>query len=166
MIRRIKNIILCIRFPFLRPRNVWTDKKTPRWFGRYTELDAMPDAWRKAFGIKMCKELKEELKKHKYLKKYRVTQIKEKYGSLRWYDMGNTERGHEIISKYEKLSMTICINCGKPAVYESNGWVSFLCEDCVKDRYAKMKENFPKNTMSYEEFVKTNFNSCEQGSQE
>lgn len=45
-----------------------------------TELDAMPDGWRKAFGIQMCKEIKQELKKYNYLYKYRITQIKEKFG--------------------------------------------------------------------------------------
>ena len=46
----------------------------------YTELDAMDAGWRKAFGIQMCKEIKAELKKHKFLYKYRITQIKEKFG--------------------------------------------------------------------------------------
>lgn len=46
----------------------------------YTELDAMPDGWRKVFGIQMCKEIKQELKKYNYLYKYRITQIKEKFG--------------------------------------------------------------------------------------
>ena len=31
-----------------------------------TELDAMEPGWRKAFGIQMCKEIKKELKKHKF----------------------------------------------------------------------------------------------------
>jgi hypothetical protein len=46
----------------------------------YTELDAMPDGWRKAFGIQMCKDLKKVLKQYNYLYKYRIMQIKEKYG--------------------------------------------------------------------------------------
>ena len=46
----------------------------------YTELDAMESGWRKAFGIQMCKEIKKELKKHKFLYKYRIFQIKEKWG--------------------------------------------------------------------------------------
>lgn len=46
----------------------------------YTELDSMPIGWRKAFGLQMCKDIKKELKKHNYLYKYRITQIKEKFG--------------------------------------------------------------------------------------
>lgn len=46
----------------------------------YTELDAMEPGWRKAFGIQLCEELKAQLKKDHYLYKYRITQIKEKFG--------------------------------------------------------------------------------------
>ena len=52
----------------------------------YTELDAMPEGWRKTFGIQMCKEIKYYLKKAGMLHSYRITQIKEKYGCLEWYD--------------------------------------------------------------------------------
>ena len=40
----------------------------------YTELDSMPEGWRKAFGIQMCKEIKRAILKsggRKYLKSYR-----------------------------------------------------------------------------------------------
>ena len=80
------------RFPFLMPRNRWTDKVPEDFDYSYTELDSMPDGWRKAFGEQMCEEIREELVRANYLDQYRITQIKEKYGSLRWYDFGCTER--------------------------------------------------------------------------
>lgn len=100
----------------------------------YTELDFMPEGWRKAFGIKMCDEIKKELKKYKFLHKYRIAQIKEKYGSLRWYDFGapNNSKIQEIIDKYEVISEKTCIDCGKPAKYRTNGWISPYCENCIK----------------------------------
>lgn len=101
----------------------------------YTELDAMPDGWRKTFGIQMCEELKKELKKYNYLYKYRITQIKEKYGTLRWDSYGSPEGcEYPIIDKYEDLSQETCIICGKPATYISKGWVSPYCEDCIGDK--------------------------------
>lgn len=110
----------------------------------YTELDSMPDGWRKAFGIKMCDEIKRELKRHKgALKKYRITQIKEKFGGLRWYDNWGTEKIYkEIIPKYEAISYETCINCGKPAMYISKGWISPYCCNCAKkkENYVKMSE--------------------------
>ena len=99
-----------------------------------TELDAMPDGWRKAFGIQMCKEIKQELKKYNYLYKYRITQIKEKFGSLKMYDNGSPNGCvYKIIDKYEAISYHTCINCGSPAKYISKGWISPYCENCISN---------------------------------
>lgn len=194
-IKIIKSTILCIRFPFLYPRNRWTgkhynnwklieyhrknwefaytlNKETYKWeiknrwlaikikfagiladflgifhcLPTYTELDAMDTGWRKAFGIQMCKEIKAALKKNNCLKKYRITQIKEKYGSLRWYDYGAPKEVYDIISKYEQISTKTCIVCGKPAKYISKGWISPYCGDCIGNRnYTKIgEENYDR----------------------
>lgn len=98
----------------------------------YTELDHMPTGWRKAFGIQMCKEIKKELKKYNYLYKYRIMQIKEKFGTLRWYDNGSPDGCvNNIISKYEDISYHTCIVCGKPATKISKGWISPYCDNCI-----------------------------------
>ena len=100
-----------------------------------TELDSMPKGWRKAFGIQMCKEIKKELKQHHYLYKYRIMQIKEKFGTLRWYDNGSPNGCvYEIIDKYEDISYHTCINCGSPATKISKGWISPYCDNCIGDR--------------------------------
>ena len=106
----------------------------------YTELDDMEPGWRKAFGIQMCKELKTQLKKEHYLYKYRITQIKEKWGYLHWYDEGHSDEVHKILHKYEEISWNTCIMCGKPATKITAGWISPYCDDC-----------FPKDHLAYEE---------------
>lgn len=105
----------------------------------YTELDAMEPGWRKAFGIQMCKEIKTELKKHKFLYKYRISQIKEKFGALRWYDNGIPKdcKVYDIINKYEEVSSRTCGICGKPATKISKGWIYPYCDDCIGDRNFK-----------------------------
>ena len=102
----------------------------------YTELDAMELGWRKAFGIQMCKEIKQELKKHKFLYKYRIFQIKEKWGYLHWYDSGHPKDSkiYDIIRKYEQISAKTCGVCGKPATKMSKGWIYPYCDDCIGDR--------------------------------
>lgn len=107
----------------------------------YTELDHMPTGWRKAFGIQMCKEIKKELIKYNYLYKYRIMQIKEKFGTLRWYDNGSPNGCvNKIINKYENISYHTCIVCGKPATKISKGWISPYCDNCIGDRqYAEIK---------------------------
>lgn len=125
-----ENKKLIEEFPFLLPRNRWTGEVSKDYDYSYTELDAMPYGWRKAFGIQMCQEIKESLIKANYLNEYRIMQIKQKYGTLRWYDNGHTAEISDIIHKYEHLSMCYCIHCGKPVRYRTEGWVEYFCEDC------------------------------------
>lgn len=122
---------LCEKYPFLLPRNRWTGKVPADYDYSYTEFDDMPDGWRKAFGEKMCEEIKQELEEKGILHQYRISQIKEKYGELCWYDFGCTTKIlREIIPKYEKLSTRTCIKCGKPATRITLGWISPYCDDC------------------------------------
>lgn len=108
----------------------------------YTELDAMEHGWRKAFGIQMCKDLRKQLWKEGNLFKYRITQIKEKWGELCWYDECASKEVYEIIEKYEKLSWNTCIVCGEPSTKISDGWISPYCD-----------EHFPKNSKVYLEKI-------------
>ena len=122
---------LCKRYPFLIIRT-WDDK--PLGY-EFTYLDDMPSGWRKAFGIDMCEDIRRVLVKANYLYDYRVTQIKEKYGSLRWYDNGAPSSiYHElcgVIVKYEMLSYRTCIRCGRPATKIAKGWISPFCDRCA-----------------------------------
>ena len=108
----------------------------------HTELDAMELGWRKAFGIQMCKEIRAALLRQswKALFKYRITQIKEKFGELRWYDEFSTKDIEDIIDKYEDISRHTCIVCGKPATKMSTGWICPYCDEHIKDRnYTEIK---------------------------
>lgn len=97
----------------------------------YCELDALDEGWRRKFGIDICKDLRKQLWKERFLFKYRIVQIKEKFGGLRWYDSGSSREVADIIRKYEDLSYHTCIHCGKPAKYITSGWICPYCEDCV-----------------------------------
>ena len=130
---QMNNKELIERYPFLMPRNRWTGNIPEDFNYSYTELDALEDGWRKAFGERMCEEIREALIEDNYLDKYRISQIKEKYGTLRWYDFGATQKVHDIISKYEYISGFICQYCGSPyAKTFNNGWISTICENCAK----------------------------------
>lgn len=121
----------------------------------YTELDSLDKGWRIRFGEDICRDIRNSLL-HTYTKEiknkifisyiiayvkgirmllnYRIEQIKEKYGSLRWYSMGDTEEIHNIINKYETISYNTCIVCGKPAKYITKGWICPYCEEHVPDK--------------------------------
>lgn len=98
------------------------------------ELDALDTGWKKKFGIAICKEIRRSLIKDKLLFKYRISQIKEKFGTLRWYDNVSTDEIFKIISKYEGISEHTCISCGKPAKYITSGWMCPYCEDCISEK--------------------------------
>ena len=142
-----ENKRLCERYPFLIPWNRWSGKRItdakdggywpgnndiPEYDYEYTELDDMPDGWQIAFGEQMCEEIRDALIEDGDLDRYRVSQIKEKYGSLRWYDNGVRvgSRVHDIVRKYEFMSAGTCIVCGKPATRITLGWISPFCDDC------------------------------------
>ena len=112
-------------YPFLKLKYNLDDMPT------YTWLDDMPIGWRIAFGEQMCKEIKEELLKHNELDSYKIIQIKEKFGGLRWYDNSGLPGMQFIVAKYEALSEKTCINCGKPAIWISKGWISPYCDECA-----------------------------------
>jgi hypothetical protein len=128
------NKALIDKYPFLLPRNRWTGKVVEDYDYDYTELDEMPDGWRIRFGAEMVEEISQELKKYNFENEYRIMQIKEKWGGLRWYDNGypRASKIDLIIYKYEDLSYKTCIICGKPAIYQTTGWVSPYCADCVE----------------------------------
>lgn len=62
-----------------------------------------------------------------------VSQIKEKYGTLRFYiDSGNDEV-YGLIEKAEQESGKICENCGtREGVTTAGGWLLTLCGRCRK----------------------------------
>ena len=108
----------------------------------YTELDSMDKGWREAFGMNFCKDLRKALIKtggYKLLFRFRILQIKEKYGRLEVYCIGYNDEINKVISKYSKLSEKTCIRCGKPATWISKGWVSPYCDDCVPDKINAIK---------------------------
>ena len=129
----IKNFFFCLKYPFWRATNVWTGK----YLGySFTWYDDIPEGWQKAFGKQLSDEIKQVgekyLKEHKE-KKWKDSlywqQIKEKYGELRLYASAIKEI-MKVLEKYEMMSIGYCINCGKPARYQTKGWLSFQCEDC------------------------------------
>ena len=131
MDKRTENQQLIERYPFIRPQHSLSGAHSIGF--ESTVLDDMPVGWRTAFGEDLCKEIMEELVRNNCVDSYQVLQIKEKYGELRWYSQGGTERIHrEIVPKYERMSRRICIQCGQPATLVSKSWVTPLCNACVE----------------------------------
>lgn len=145
---KLFNKVLIEKYPWLG-RRVYDDKTDsyipdPEEDYLFTWLDDMPDGWRLEFGRQMCEELQQELERINFVDGYVILQVKEKYGSLRWYTGGvpSDSKLFEIVDKYETLSESTCIECGKPAEWMSTGWISPYCPNCKNKliESGKMKE--------------------------
>lgn len=127
------NEYLCMEYPFLIPRNKWTDKIDEDYDFSYTELDEFEEGWR-TLGLNLCEEIKQELIKYEgAIDKFRILQIKEKFGFLHFYYNYEPKdsRIREIVSKYEEMSKRICGYCGAPATKITTGWFYPVCENCI-----------------------------------
>jgi hypothetical protein len=56
-------------------------------------------------------------------------QIKEKFGTLRFYYRGGDDQIRGMVSMAESMSAVSCETCGAPGKQRGGGWIRTLCED-------------------------------------
>lgn len=62
---------------------------------------------------------------------FKIVQIKEKFGGLRFYIDGGDEQIHAWISFAESMSYDICEECGtNQNIGTTSGWIRTICGDC------------------------------------
>lgn len=120
------------RYPYLLPRNVWTDKIPEDYDYTYIIGLEIPNGWRKLF-FQLCEDIRQPLIDAGYLDKFRFSQIKEKYNRLECYNFGAPETVQNIIDKYSVMAGYVCTRCGKPATCETQGYIASFCDDCWKE---------------------------------
>jgi hypothetical protein len=75
---------------------------------------------------------------------YELQQVKEKFGSLRYYAQTTTtgrefEEFHALIADAENKSDHICEECGEPGeTHAYQGWLKTLCDQHRAERLARM----------------------------
>jgi hypothetical protein len=100
-----------------------------RWIER--EYPPVPDGW-----MPIVRELHEKLTA--LHPDYRIAQIKEKFGGLRYYVDAVGEEAWKLIESAEGESYETCQNCGEPGESQNiRGWYQTLCKHC----YADSREN-------------------------
>jgi hypothetical protein len=62
----------------------------------------------------------------------RASQIKEKFGGLRFYMTHATDKMYDLINEAERKSYTTCEVCGAPGEERGGGWIRTLCDECNK----------------------------------
>ena len=71
------------------------------------------------------------------------------------YTANSTQEVDNIIVKYEQMAPYICTICGKPAIYETSGYIASFCNDCWRDpvrhqngRFIKFQSYFVVNSVT------------------
>ena len=174
--RKIKELFRCIknwffikRYPFWKLTDTWYDfntgiddkrKGSKNFFINYnfTWYDDIPYGWKKAFGKKLSRDIKnagmpyiKQGKKWKEILSFQ--QIKEKWGELCLYASA-VEEIQNVLDKYETMSSGYCIACGNPARYMTRGYISFLCEDCYV-KHLKSYDKYRDKPLTDEEIGKS-----------
>jgi hypothetical protein len=58
-----------------------------------------------------------------------ATQVKEKFGTLRFYTSGGDDYTRGVEAMAEAMSGVTCETCGKPGTTGGGGWITTLCEE-------------------------------------
>lgn len=66
-----------------------------------------------------------------------VLQVKEKFGTLRFYMAGETDAMSTAIREAEQETAKTCELCGKPGKIRNDGWVTVRCDACRRADRAK-----------------------------
>ena len=79
-----------------------------------------------------------------------ATQVKEKWGGLRFYIIGycaSDDENNEVytlIDAAETKSLEVCEECGEPGKCTDSRWLRTLCPRCVVERGAVQREMWAK----------------------
>ena len=127
-----KNEVKYYKYKFLE----WFDKEIlDRLFPypAYTKWDSLKQypGWYNTFGQELLDEIYHQVKKDGQLYKFRIYDIKEKFGVLEIYTNHISTEVYNIISKYRKLSWDTCIRCGNKSEVYTTSWISPYCNDCI-----------------------------------
>jgi hypothetical protein len=73
-------------------------------------------------------------------------QVKEKFGTLRFYYTGGDDYISGLVSMAESMSGVTCEECGAPGESGGSGWISTLCETHRAEREQKRAEMFKEES--------------------
>ena len=78
--------------------------------------------------------------KYKPVEQVTVQQIKEKFGTLRFYYSGGNDMIAGMVSMAELMSGHLCETCGDKGARRSGGWIRTLCDKHEEERQLIMNE--------------------------
>ena len=76
-------------------------------------------------------------KKEEVVAQVTLDQIKEKFGTLRFYYTGGDDEISGMVRMAESMSGVTCEECSAPAKPHGPGWIRTICEPCEQAREVK-----------------------------
>ena len=83
--------------------------------------------------LKLSIKLEQIIKNHPNGEGMYASQVKEKYGMLRFYMSYETEEITKLIEEAENLSYITCEVCGEPGTHRVKSWHEVRCDKCYKE---------------------------------
>jgi len=72
-----------------------------------------------------------------------AVQVKEKYGTLRFYYNGGDDKIDGMVAMAEIMSARVCETCGSPGKLRKGGWIRTLCDHHAKEQGYVLEEVNP-----------------------
>jgi len=85
---------------------------------------------------RLCSEIQHHLNRNakEGTPQFVASQVKEKYGSLRFYGDGGDNRINDFIWFAESMSTIMCETCGAPGKRRGHGWIYTACDTHAKEQ--------------------------------
>jgi hypothetical protein len=114
--------------------------------GWYNIIDALCENiqnhidWKNSQRERLLKDNPHNIEVPKEVPQVVADQVKEKFGTLRFYYHGGDDYIRGLVNMAESMSGRTCDVCGKPGTTEGPGWILTLCEEHRNARKAKMQD--------------------------
>jgi hypothetical protein len=95
-----------------------------------------------------------------------ASQVKEKFGTLRFYYNGGDEYIHGLVAMAETMSVRTCESCGAPAKTQGTGWLTTMCQPCIDSREERRQRELAEYNAKHEDVyqkIKENTDACTDG---
>lgn len=131
--------VLCEKYPKIFKNRDGSIMETPMAWG--FECD---DGWFDVIDI-LCHEIQEYIdwkskdinEEEKETFQVVASQVKEKFGTLRFYYYGGDDVVEGMVRMAESMTYRICEGCGCPGEERKSGWIKVLCYKCDDKRKTK-----------------------------
>lgn len=124
------------------------EEKYPKMFGGRYGGFAVGKGWYPVLDI-LCSNIQSHIdwkvKQGADIVQVEVQQVKEKFGSLRFYYSGGDDEISGMVRVAESFAGSLCEECGGIGKRRSGGWIRTLCDVHETERNARIEEQARKD---------------------